>query len=80
MAEEESNAEGYGFAATMKKTRKEKDSSFAVGEVGGGPPMWVDEDEVNQVNGQRKLFTICGGHPCGRMSCQAIGESGSSMR
>ena len=65
---------------TMEKrdfTAKEKDRSFAVEEVGGDPPTWEDEDEVNQVDGQRKLFTICGGHPYGRMSCQAFGESGS---
>ena len=53
---------------TMEKrdfTAKEKDRSFAVEEVGGDPPTWEDEDEVNQVDGQRKLFTICGGHPYG---------------
>jgi len=40
----------------MKKrdfTAKEKDRSFAVEEVGGDPPTWEDEDEVNQVDGQR---------------------------
>ena len=30
-----------------------KDRSFAVEEVGGDPPTWEDEDEVNQVDGQR---------------------------
>ena len=30
-----------------------REGSFAVEEVGGDPPTWEDEDEVNQVDGQR---------------------------